>query len=230
MTSHAFATTAVLGIKWLDPNFLVGSMGSWVVPIVAIAIFVECGLLIGFFLPGDSWLFPLGLFIAHGTVQTPLWLSCLIMSACAITGNALGYGIGYAIGPRLFNKQDSRFFRREYVDRTHSFFERYGVAAIFLGRFVPVVRTFITAVAGVARMEPGKFLSVSFIGGIIWASGIQIAGYYLGQIDFIGNHIDLILVIIVVISVLPVIIEWARHRRERRMRERRLAAANSTNN
>ncbi|HEX5401133.1 MAG TPA: VTT domain-containing protein [Pseudonocardiaceae bacterium] len=218
MTSHALATTAVLGLKWLDPNYLVGSLGSWVVPIVAIIIFAECGILIGFFLPGDSLLFPLGLFIAHGTVHTPLWLACVVMSACAVVGNMVGYGVGYVIGPRLFNKPDSRLFKREYVDRTHLFFERYGVAAILLGRFVPIIRTFVTAVAGVARMAPGRYFTVSLAGGILWASGVLIAGYYLGQIDFIAGHIDLILVLIVVISVIPVVIEWARHRATARQR------------
>ncbi|HEY3748982.1 MAG TPA: VTT domain-containing protein [Pseudonocardiaceae bacterium] len=212
MTSLALAHTAVLGLKWLDPNYLVGSLGAWVVPIIAIIIFAECGILIGFFLPGDTVLFPLGLFIAHGTVHTPLWLACVVMSACAVIGNMVGYGVGYVIGPKLFNKPDSRLFRREHVDRTHLFFERYGVAAILLGRFVPIIRTFVTAVAGVARMAPGRYFTVSLIGGVVWASGVLIAGYYLGQIDFIAGHIDLILVLIVVVSVIPVVIEWARHR------------------
>jgi membrane-associated protein len=217
VTSHALATSAVLGLKWLDPNYIVGSMGSWVVPIVAIIIFAECGILIGFLLPGDTLLFPLGLFIARGVVHTPLWLACVIMAACAIAGNVVGYWVGYALGPKLFNKPDSRLFKREYVDRTHAFFERYGTAAIFLGRFVPIVRTFVTAVAGVGRMAPGRYFAVSVAGGVVWAAGIVVAGYFLGRIDFIGNHIDLILLLIVVISVVPVVIEWARHRKERKL-------------
>jgi membrane-associated protein len=215
--SHALATTVALGPQWLDPNYLLGALGGLLIPIVAVIIFAECGLLIGFFLPGDSLLFPLGLFIAHGTVHTPLWIVCLIMSACAVLGNVVGYGIGRLIGPRLFNKPDSRLFRREYVDRTHVFFERYGVRAIFLARFVPIIRTFITAVAGVGRMERGKYFGVSIIGGIVWASGVLVAGYFLGQIAWISGHIDLILVLIVLISLIPVVIEWARHRNERRL-------------
>jgi membrane-associated protein len=214
MMSHALTTTVALGPQWLDPNYLLGALGGLLVPIVAVIIFAECGLLIGFFLPGDSLLFPLGLFIAHGTVHTPLWIACLVMSACAVLGNIVGYGIGWLIGPKLFNKPDSRLFRREYVDRTHVFFERYGVQAIFLARFVPIIRTFITAVAGVGRMERGKYFGVSIIGGIVWASAVLVAGYFLGQIAWISNHIDLILVLIVLISVIPVVIEWARHRRE----------------
>lgn len=217
MTPHVLAATAVLGIKWLDPNYLVSSMGSWVVPIVAIIIFAECGLLIGFLLPGDTLLFPLGLFIAHGAVHTPLWVACLIMAACAVLGNVVGYYVGYLVGPKLFNKPDSRLFKREYVDRTHAFFERYGVAAILLGRFVPIVRTFVTAVAGVGRMSKAKYFSVSLAGGVLWAAGVILAGYFLGQIAFIANHVDLILVLIVLVSVVPVVIEWARHRKERQL-------------
>jgi membrane-associated protein len=218
VTTHAISTAVALGPQWLDPNYLFTALGGLLVPIVAIIIFAECGLLIGFFLPGDSLLFPLGLFIAHGTVQTPLWVACVVMSACAVLGNIVGYGIGYLIGPKLFNKPDSKLFRREYVDRTHVFFERYGIRAIFLARFVPIIRTFITAVAGVGRMERGKFFGVSMVGGVIWASGVLVAGYFLGQINWIGGHIDLILVLIVLISVVPVVIEWARNRKERSLR------------
>jgi membrane-associated protein len=212
--SHALTTTALaLGPQWLDPTYLVGSAGGWVVPIVAVMIFAECGLLIGFFLPGDSLLFPLGLFIAQGSVRTPLWVACLVLSACAVLGNVVGYAIGYAIGPKLFNKPDSKLFKREYVDKTHAFLEQYGVRAIFLARFVPIIRTFITAVAGVGRMDRNRYLGVTVIGGILWASGVLVAGYFLGQISFINKNVDLILVLIVLISVVPIIVEWLRARR-----------------
>lgn len=226
MTPHtAITTTVALGPQWLDPNYLVSAMGAWVIPIVALIIFAECGILIGFLLPGDSLLFPLGLFIAHGSVATPLWLACVVMSVCAVLGNVVGYFVGYAIGPKLFSKPDSKLFKREYVDRTHVFFERYGSRAIFLARFVPIVRTFITAVAGVGRMERGKYFGVSLVGGIVWASGVLVAGYFLGQIAFISGHIDLILVLIVLVSVIPMVIEWARHRKQARLAA---AEANAT--
>jgi membrane-associated protein len=212
---HAIATTTIaLGPKWLDTNYLLSSLGGWLLPVIAVIIFAECGILLGFFLPGDSLLFPLGLFIAQGYVHTPLWLACLILSACAVLGNVVGYGVGYAIGPKLFTKPDSRLFKREYVDKTHAFFDKYGTKAIFLARFVPIIRCFITAVAGVGRMDPKRYFGVSVIGGIVWASGVTVAGYFLGQISFISGHIDLILVLIVVISVIPIVIEWARHRKE----------------
>lgn len=211
---HAIATTTVaLGPKWIDPNYLLSTLGSYLLLVIAIIIFAECGLLIGFLLPGDTLLFPLGLYIAKGTVHTPLWLACLIMSACAVVGNALGYWIGRAVGPKLFNKPDSRLFKREYVDKTHAFFERYGGRAIFLARFVPIIRTFITAVAGVGKMDARRYMTISLFGGVAWASGITVAGYFLGQINFIANHLDLVLFVIVVLSVIPMIIEWARSRR-----------------
>lgn len=206
----------------MSADSLLHSVGPWLLPVVALIIFAECGLLIGFFLPGDSLLFPLGLFIANGSVGTPLWVACLVLSVCAVLGNAVGYGVGYAVGPKLFNKQDSRLFKREYVDRTHAFFEKYGTKALFLARFVPIIRTFITAVAGVGRMNFRTYLSVSALGGVIWATGVTVAGYFLGQISVIGNNIDVILVLIVVVSLIPVGIEWLRQRRENR-RENRLA-------
>lgn len=211
---HAITTTTVaLGPKWIDPNYLLGSLGSYLLLIIAIIIFAECGLLIGFFLPGDSLLFPLGLYIANGHVHMPLWLACLIMSVCAVVGNIVGYWIGRAVGPKLFNKPDSRLFKREYVEKTHAFFERYGGRAIFLARFVPIIRTFITAVAGVGKMDARRYISISVLGGVIWASGVLVLGYFLGQVSFISSHLDLVLVAIVLISVVPMVIEWARNRK-----------------
>jgi membrane-associated protein len=210
-------TTIALGPKWIDPNYLLSTLGSYLLLVIAVIIFAECGLLIGFFLPGDTLLFPLGLYIAKGTVHTPLWLACLIMSVCAVVGNAVGYWIGRAVGPKLFNKQDSRLFKREYVDKTHAFFERYGGRAIFLARFVPIIRTFITAVAGVGKMDMRRYLSISVLGGVAWASGVLVLGYFLGQVGFIANHLDLVLVAIVLLSVIPMVIEWARARRAKKL-------------
>lgn len=216
MTHAATTTVALFGVKWLDANYLLHSLGPWFLPVVAIIIFAECGLLFGFFLPGDTVLFPLGLFIATGHVQTPLWLACFVLSICAIVGNIVGYGVGYLTGPKLFNKPDSRFFKQEYVDKTHAFFDKYGTAAIFLGRFVPFVRTFITAVAGVGRMDVKRYLTISVIGGIVWVSGVTVLGYFLGQLAFVGKNIDAILVLVVIVSVIPIVIEFARGRRQRK--------------
>ena len=150
-------------LTWLGPLALIG---------VILIIFAECGLLIGFFLPGDSLLFITGLFVAQGFIQTPIWLVAILLAVAAVVGNATGYWIGYKVGPRLFNKPDSRFFRKEYVDKTHAFFERYGPRAVVLARFVPIVRTFITAMAGVARMDFRQYMIYSTIGGVIWGAGV----------------------------------------------------------
>ena len=202
-----------LGPEWLDPQTLLTSLGDIAFWVVLGIIFAECGLLIGFFLPGDSLLFITGLFIASGFITIPLWLACTLLFIAALAGNAAGYAIGYQVGPALFKREDSRLFKKAYVDKTHVFFDRYGGRAIVLARFVPIVRTFITAIAGVGRMDFKRFLGYSAIGALIWAVGVTIAGYFLGTIPFIKDHIDLILVLIVVLSVVPIAIEGLRHRK-----------------
>ena len=210
----AGVTVQALGPNWLNPDSMLsrlGSVGFW----VALAIiFAECGILLGFFLPGDSLLFVVGLFIAQGSIDMNLWVACLLLIAAAIAGNIVGYWIGRAVGPSLFNKPDSRLFRKEYVDKTHEFFERYGARAIILARFVPIVRTFITAVAGIARMDFRKYLIYSSIGAALWAGLVTFAGYHLGNIEFIKKNIELVLILVVLISVIPIVIEYVRHRRQ----------------
>jgi len=180
-------------------------------------IFAECGLLIGFFLPGDSLLFVTGLLIAqHNVIHTPLWLACLLLSIAAVAGNIVGYWIGRKAGPAIFNRPDSRFFKQEYVERAHDFFKRHGVRAIVLARFVPIVRTFITVTAGVARMTPRVYVAYSLIGGVIWATGLTVLGHQLGHVNFIKNNIEIIAIGIVVISFIPVGLELLRGRRRGR--------------
>ena len=199
--------------SWLDPATIIGDYG---LVIVLVIIFAECGLLIGFFFPGDSLLFTLGLFIARGDISQPLWLACVLTSIAAIAGNQVGYQIGKAAGPRIFNRPDSRLFRREYVDKTNAFFERYGARAIVLARFVPIVRTFITVTAGVGRMNYRVYTTYTVIGGILWAAGLTILGHSLGNVDFVAKHIELILIAIVAVSVLPIAIELLRQRSKQR--------------
>jgi membrane-associated protein len=199
--------------SWLDAATLIADYGLWVVLVI---IFAECGLLIGFFLPGDSLLFTLGLFVARDDVSQPLWVVCVLTTLAAIAGNQVGYFIGKAVGPHIFNKPDSRLFRREYVDKTNAFFERHGPRAIVLARFVPIVRTFITVTAGVGRMNYRVYMTYSVIGGILWAAGLTILGYSLGNVDFVARHIELILVAIVAVSVLPIAIEFLRQRSKSR--------------
>lgn len=212
MTVLAATQTLALGPSWLDPAVIIESLGPWALVGVAAIIFAECGLLLGFFLPGDSLLFTAGLFVAQGAIGVPLWLVCVVLVVSAFAGNAVGYGIGYRAGPAVFDKPRSKLFNPKHVDKTHEFFERYGNRAIVLARFVPIVRTFITVSAGVARMDPKRYLTYSLIGGVAWAAGVTVLGYFLGQFSFVREHIDLILVGIVLISVLPILFEVLRAR------------------
>ncbi len=219
VTPSLAGTSLALGPSWLDPDQLLRMLGPSVLVGLCLIIFAECGLLIGFFLPGDSLLFTAGLFVANGIIGTPIWLVCLLLTACAVVGNVVGYVIGYAAGPALFSRPDSRLFKREHVDKTHAFFDKYGPRAIVLGRFVPIVRTFITAIAGVGRMDPRKYFTYSIIGGIAWATGVTLLGFWLGRITFVKDHVELILIGIVVLSLLPIVIETVKARRESRRTE-----------
>ncbi|HEV7827964.1 MAG TPA: VTT domain-containing protein [Pseudonocardiaceae bacterium] len=211
-----FSMPLALVPSWLDPDHLLRMLGPYVLVGLCLIIFAECGLLIGFFLPGDSLLFTAGLFVASGLIGTPIWLVCLLLTVCAVAGNVAGYYLGYRAGPALFNRPDSRLFKREHVDKTHAFFDRYGARAIVLGRFVPIVRTFITAIAGVGRMDARKYFLYSIIGGVVWASGVTLLGFWLGRITFVRDHVELILVGIVALSFIPIVIELVRARRPSR--------------
>ena len=206
-------TPLTLGPEWLDPAHLIESLGPFALLGVLAIVFAECGLLVGFFLPGDSLLFTAGLLVAEGSLRYPLWLVCLLITLFAVAGNLVGYWIGRAVGPALFDRPDSRLFKREHVEKTHAFFDRYGGRAIVLARFVPIVRTFITATAGVARMDFAAYALYSTLGGILWGTGVTVLGYFLGQVAFVREHLELILIGIVVLSVLPVVVELLRARR-----------------
>ena len=218
------ATTLVaLGPQWLDPSYIVSSLGPWALLGVALILFAECGLLIGFFLPGDSLLFITGLAATTGLIETPLWLVCVVLAVAAFAGNVCGYYIGRAAGPAIFDKPDSKIFKRENVERTQKFFDKYGNRAIVLGRFVPIVRTFITVMAGVGRMNARRFLVFSAIGGVAWAVGVTLLGAVLGQFDVVKNNIEAMLILVVVISLVPIAIEALQARRERKLGASNLA-------
>ncbi|WP_460394536.1 DedA family protein [Actinophytocola sediminis] len=202
--------------SWLDPETILRGLGPFLLPGLCLIIFAECGLLIGFFLPGDSLLFTAGMFAATGVIDAELWLVCVLLTVCAFVGNVCGYWIGVKAGPAMFRKENSKLFKREYVDKTHEFFERYGARAIILARFVPIVRTFITAIAGVGRMDPKKYFVYSAIGGVLWATGVTLLGALLGQVPFIRDNIDLMLVLIVVLSIAPIVFEVVKARREKK--------------
>ncbi|MCZ3389838.1 MAG: VTT domain-containing protein [Actinomycetia bacterium] len=203
----------MLGPSWLDPQSLIESLGPWALLGITAIIFAECGLLIGFFLPGDSLLFVAGLLVASGFIDTNIALVCLIFTIAAVAGNVVGYWIGRKAGPTIFSKPDSKLFRQEYVDRTQHFFDHYGVRAIIIARFIPIVRTFITVMAGVGRMDYRTYVIYSTIGGILWATGVTVLGYLLGNVPFVANNIEAILIGVVLLSVTPVVFEYFRHKR-----------------
>jgi membrane-associated protein len=216
LASPSSGTVLALGPQWLDPSYLISALGPFVLVGLCLIIFAECGLLVGFFLPGDSLLFTAGLFVASGAISTPLWLVCTLLVVSALLGNVSGYWIGRAAGPAIFDRPNSRLLKPEHVERTHAFFERYGNRAIVLGRFVPIVRTFITVMAGVGKMEPKRYLTYSVIGGVAWAAGVTLLGYLLGGFTFVRGHIELMLIAVVVLSLIPLAVEFLRARRERR--------------
>ena len=204
---------SALGPTWLQPDTILAWLGPWALVGLATIVFAECGLLIGFFLPGDSLLFTAGLFVADGAIDAPLWAVCGLLVAAAVLGNVCGYWIGRTAGPAVFDRPRSRLFKPQHVAKTREFFDRYGNRAIVLGRFVPIVRTFITVMAGVGRMDPRRYFTYSLIGGVAWAAGVTLLGYWLGQFAVVKANIELILITIVLISVLPVVVELLRARR-----------------
>ena len=207
----AAPATLALGPEWMSPDALVGA-GLLVLLIV---VFVESGLLVGFFLPGDSLLFTAGLLINTQDVL-PLWLVLLTVPLAAIAGDQVGYLIGRKAGPHIFNRPDSRFFQQEYVDKAYAYFERYGARTIVLARFVPIVRTFAPVVAGVSRMHYRTFVTYNVLGGVLWGAGVVLLGYFLGGITFVADNVEPIILGIVALSVLPIVLEVLRARREHR--------------
>jgi membrane-associated protein len=192
----------------LDPTHLINTFG--LVGIITI-LFAECGLLLGFFLPGDSLLFTAGLLVAGGLIA-PLWLLLLLLPVAAIAGNLAGWWIGRTAGPAVFERPDSRLFKAKHVERARTFFERNGARTIVLARFVPVVRTFATVMAGAARMDFRRFALYSVIGGIAWTAGVTLLGYWLGHVAVVRDHVELFIVGIVALSFVPVVIEAVRSR------------------
>ena len=213
---HQLAAQDLAVPKFLDADYLVNTFG--LLGILAI-IFAECGLLIGFFLPGDTLLFSAGLLVSTGDFHVPLWSLLVAVPLAAIAGNLVGYGIGYKAGPVVFNKPDSALFKQEHVERAHTFFERWGPIAVVLARFVPIVRTFITVLAGAGRMRFATYATYTVVGGLLWGASVPLLGYYLGKIAFIRDHVEIILVgavvIVVFFALLPIAYEVWRRRRAR---------------
>lgn len=178
-------------------------------------VFTETGLLVGFFLPGDSLLVTAGLVAGTGHLNI-WWLNVLLMAA-AIAGDSVGYTIGFHTGPRIFTREDSLLFNRRYLIRTREFYERYGGKTIVLARFIPIIRTFAPVVAGVGQMRYGRFVFYNVFGGIGWVASLTWAGYLLGQtVPNIDQHVHLVVLVVIVLSVLPIVREVVKARRVRR--------------
>lgn len=195
-------------------GFVIQSYGNWTYLILFLIIFCETGLVVTPILPGDSLLF------AIGTLAASLYLDITkvlaLLSAAAILGDTVNYWIGSRIGPKVFNYENSRIFRKEYLDKTHKFYEKYGGKTIIIARFVPIVRTFAPFIAGVGAMTYMKFLAYNIAGGVLWIFSITLAGYYFGNIPIVKNNFTLVIIAIVIISILPGLIEYILHRRRAR--------------
>lgn len=201
----------------LSPEGLFEALGKFATIGLFLIIFAESGLLIGFFLPGDSLLFIAGL-IAAGNSDLKVSLSLpVILVGCAIAaiaGDQVGYAFGKKVGPSLFNRPDSKIFKQQYVAQADAFFDRHGSKAIVLARFVPIVRTFTPILAGVGKMHYRRFVFYNVAGGLLWTIGVIMLGYWFGNIAFIKNNIEIVLIGIVVLSIIPAVIEFLRHRKQ----------------
>src|SRR5689334_22569092 len=210
----------LLGIPWMDPNWLLDHFHTEFVWISLLIVFIECGLLFPF-LPGDTLLFAFGLFLATDQLNLtsgPNWVELLIgitaFVVAAFLGNVVGYEIGRAIGHPV-RRHDGRIVKKAYIDRTVEFFEKHGSSALVIGRFVPFVRTYVTLVAGVSEMPRVKFWLWSLVGAVLWVASIMSLGYFLGNtFPAIAKNIDLLILGLLAVSVIPVAYEWVKHRRE----------------
>lgn len=204
---------ATLGPDWLDPKTIIDWLGPMAVIGVMAMVFAETGLLVGFFLPGDSLLFTAGMLTATGKIITiPIWLLCLLIFLAAFAGDQTGFLIGRKVGPRIFNKPDSRLFKQEYVDKTYAYFDKYGGRTIVIAQFIPIVRTFAPVAAGVGKMNYRHFITYNVIGALCWGVGVTTLGYWLGQIAFVQENIEFILIGIILLSLIPIAVEALRAR------------------
>jgi len=209
----------LLGIPWMDPHWLLQQFHTEFVWLSLLIIFIECGLFFPF-LPGDTLLFSVGLFVAtdelnltSGPNLVGLLVACVAFTIAAFAGNVAGYEIGRSIGPPV-RRHDGRIIKKKYLDQTVEFFETHGSQALVIGRFVPFVRTYVTLVAGVSEMERVTFWLWSIIGAVLWVGSIMCLGYFLGQaFPWVAQNIDLLILGLLVLTVIPIAIEWWRQRR-----------------
>ncbi|OIP49832.1 MAG: hypothetical protein COZ12_00615 [Deltaproteobacteria bacterium CG_4_10_14_3_um_filter_60_8] len=192
---------------------LIVSSGGWIYAILFVIIFCETGLVITPFLPGDSLLFAAGTLAASGDLHLPRLLA--ILSLAGILGDSVNFAIGNAIGPKVFQYPDSRFLRKEYLERTHRFYEKHGGKTIILARFMPIIRTFAPFVAGVGSMRYRRFLLFNISGALLWVCLLTGGGYFFGNLPFVRRHFSMVILVVIFLSILPGVIEYLRQRRPR---------------
>ncbi|MFZ9745192.1 MAG: DedA family protein [Opitutaceae bacterium] len=198
---------------------IIASYGLWTYAVLWLIIFAETGLVVTPFLPGDSLLFAAGTFCAKPETGLNVHLMAVLLWVAAVLGDTVNYWLGARIGPAVFKREDSILLRKKHLERAHAFFEKYGGRAIILARFVPIVRTFVPFVAGVGRMDYGRFIAYNLLGGFIWIYFFLYAGYWFGGLPFIQRNFKLVILAIIIISVLPIVWEawqaWREAKRER---------------
>lgn len=197
---------------------LISQFGAWTYAILFIVVFCETGLVVTPLLPGDSLLFATGALASTGALN--VHLTALLLTIAAILGDTVNYWIGHKVGPKVFHQEKSRFFRKEYLDRTHAFYEKHGGKTIIIARFIPIIRTFAPFVAGIGSMSYPKFLLYNVVGAIAWVLSLVYAGYYFGNIPIVKRNFTLVILAIIIISIMPGVIEYLRHRRAAKSVER----------
>ena len=198
----------------MEQSKIITQYGAWTYAILFIVIFVETGLVIFPFLPGDSLLFAAGTFAALGSLN--VWYLVGLLMVAAVLGDTVNYSICHYLGDRAYN---IKWIKREYLEKTHAFFEKHGGKAIFLARFVPIVRTFAPFVAGIGRMSYGYFITYNFVGGVTWVALFTYAGYFFGNIPFVRHNFEYVIVVIILISILPMVFEWLKARKEAKVKK-----------
>jgi membrane-associated protein len=191
-------------------NAIIQDYGVWTYLILFVIIFCETGLVVTPILPGDSLLFAVGTFAAAGALD--VGLAVLLLSLAAVLGDSVNYAIGYRVGPRIFRREGVRFLNREYLERTHRFYERYGAKTIVIARFLPIIRTFAPFVAGIGRMSYGRFIVYNIGGGVGWIAALILGGYAFGNIPIVRRNFTMVILAIIVLSILPGVVELLRQR------------------
>lgn len=190
---------------------LIGYFGSWTYVMSFAIVFAETGLVITPFLPGDSLLFAVGTLAGGGLLS--IWISYFTLLIAAFLGDTINYWIGYYIGHKVFSKENSRFFKKEYLEKTREFYEKYGGKTIIIARFLPIIRTFAPFVAGVGKMHYGTFFFYNIFGGFIWVTSLVFAGFYLGGLSFVKANFEYAIFAIIALSLLPMFIEYLKYKR-----------------